>query len=588
MHRIDSVPVNSIPVHGGGFEDRHPGSKFIFPLLGIAIETKLVALECYLGSVLIFPLLGIRRTCADLKTEVVVLDRYLGGPSSGIRRTYAAIKTRLLAATLPISALAASAILAVLIQLYAGTTLRGVYSDGAFYATRLAAHLSILHPGRVMSNFIVGWPVVAAIHLGVQTPYSVALVWSIVSNLLPGLIMLLCLPTLPAGERHFFIFPAFIYFAGTLSAQFNSDAEGLVATSYFWLLLCLITFGRLTNLRLALIALLSVGTLDLHEQMLFLGPILVVSCAIRLRQEPLLLPRIVLLVAALCSLASIVIAVHYILYPASIDDRDSFIASIPAFRWLYQRGAGWNLPCLLGILAVPCILLTILRPAWGGTATWIFAASSIPLALAAFWLDWLTVPYTQYAARHNGALMSLPLAALFLHARAHPQLFTAMTTRPVRGIVIILGLTVSLWHVAATEQWSAFLTDFSNILRSRDGIIAGDTAFAPPGSRQAELAKKMFWSWTYPDLSLVALPRSCINSVMDSPSWVGSSPYTLSNLATMPAIPGITYTYLLPPDQQHSACPQLDAARVATISSNKYDAELAHVLPVYRSFGNSM
>ena len=48
----------------------------------------------------------------------------------------------------------------------------------------------------------------------------------------------------------FMLGPAFVYFAGILSAQFASVAEGLVATSYFWLLLCLIVFGQLTILRL--------------------------------------------------------------------------------------------------------------------------------------------------------------------------------------------------------------------------------------------------------------------------------------------------------------------------------------------------
>ena len=118
----------------------------------------------------------------------------------------------------------------------------------------------IIHPARVTSDVIAQWPVMAAMHLGVQTPHSVALVFSLVTNLLPGLIILLCLPAMPTGERHFFIFPAFVYFAGTLSAQFASVAEGLVATSYFWLLLCLIAFGHFTILRLALIAVLAVGS----------------------------------------------------------------------------------------------------------------------------------------------------------------------------------------------------------------------------------------------------------------------------------------------------------------------------------------
>ena len=183
-------------------------------------------------------------------------------------------------ATPLISALAGSVILAVLVQVYAGATLRGMYADGASFTTQLAAQqclgwhyhsACISEPPRMMSTLINQGPVIVAMRLGVQTPHSVALVFSLVTNLLPGLIIVLCLPALPAGKRHFFIFPAFVYFAGTLGAQFASVAEGLVATSYFWLLLCLIAFGRLTVLRLALVAVLAVGTMGLHEQMLLLG-----------------------------------------------------------------------------------------------------------------------------------------------------------------------------------------------------------------------------------------------------------------------------------------------------------------------------
>jgi hypothetical protein len=456
-----------------------------------------------------------------------------------------------------IAALVASAILAVLIQAYAGATLRGVYADGSYFATRLAERNPFFHPARVMSSVIIQLPVMAAMRLGMQTPHSVALVFSVSSNLLPGLIILLCLPALPSDERHFFIFPAFAYFAGTLSAQFASDIEGLVATSYFWLLLCLITFGRLTIFRLALIAVLAVGSLRLHEQMSFLGPILVVACALRWRDERRLLPRIVLSIVALCSIASAVIGAEYINHPFSAHARDSFVRELLGLYWLYNA-SGCNLPCILGILAVPCILITMVRPAWSLATTWLFAAMSIALTLAALWVDWLIVPSTQVSARYNVALMSLPLAALLLFARVHTPLATAIIRNPARGIVVVLGLTVSLWHVEATAQWSAFLAHFSKILRSHHGIIAWDTVVTPPGSRQAEIAAKMVWPWTNPDLSLVALPRSCVSSVVANPTWYvavgGWERHTISNLATMPAIPDVTYTYLLAPDRQRAAC----------------------------------
>ena len=146
--------------------------------------------------------------------------------------------------------------------------------------------------------------------------------------------------------------------------------------------------------------------------------------------------------------------------------------------------------------------------------------------------------------------MSFPLAALLLYVRAHAPLVTAITRKPTRGIVALLGLTVSLWHVGATEQWSAFPTHFSNVLQSRNAIIAWDTVVAPPGSRQADLATKMFWPWTNSDLSIAALPRSCINSIIANPTWyTGWEPHTLLKSATMPTIPGVTYAYLLSSDQ---------------------------------------
>jgi hypothetical protein len=466
------------------------------------------------------------------------------------------------------SALTLTVIIALLIQGYAGATLRGVYADGAWWVNQILEYKGfVLHPHRRLSCLIDQFPVVAAIYAGVDTPHGAALTFSLATNILPGLLILLCLPALPTAERPFFIFPAFVYFAGTLSAQFASEAENLVAVSYFWLLLCLVAFGRPTILRLTIVALLAVGSLWLSEQMLFLGPILLVACGMRWRHERELLPRIMLSIAGLCGLASAALAAYHLLHwqvhyapgllNADASDPGSFIAEFLALHWLYtpDGGDGLNLPSMLGILAALCILTSVLRPAWGSTPIWTFAGLSVPLTLASFWFDWLTAPPAQFAARDNPALISLPIAALMLVARVHPRLATAMTKGPVREIVVLLGLTVSLVHVSATEKWSAYLTHFSNVLQSRTGVIPWYAVAAPPESRQAGLASMMLWHWAIPDLSLVAVPRSCVYSVINYPQgWVGWRPHTLSNIMTMPRIPGLIYTYLLPPDVQRTAC----------------------------------
>jgi hypothetical protein len=151
--------------------------------------------------------------------------------------------------------------------------------------------------------------------------------------------------------------------------------------------------------------------------------------------------------------------------------------------------------------------------------------------------------------------MSVPLAALLLFARVHKPVAHAITAAPTKGIIAILGITVSLWHVGASQQWTAFLTHFSNVLQSRNGIIAWNSVTAPTAPRQAALAAKMVFGWTNPDLSLVALPRSCISSVITKPTmYAGWVPYTPSNPATMPVLKGVVYTYFQLSDQQRPAC----------------------------------
>jgi hypothetical protein len=119
---------------------------------------------------------------------------------------------------------------------------------------------------------------------------------------------------------------------------------------------------------------------------------------------------------------------------------------------------------------------------------------------------------------------------------------------------MILGVTVSLWHIQATEKWSAFFSHFRTVLDSNSGIIPSDMLLHPQGARPARLAAEMIWSWTNPDLSILARPRRCITSIIANPqpvSWY----YNLKDPATLPRIPGLTYTYLLSPDRQAAACP---------------------------------
>ncbi len=403
-----------------------------------------------------------------------------------------------------------------------------------------------------MSNVILQVPEVTAIRLGIGTPHFVALIFSVTTNVLPGCVFLLCAAALPAIERRFVVFPAFTYFAGTLAAQFFSVAEGLVATAYVWLLLYLILFGRLSGWRLGLILLLSVGSLHLHEEMSFLGPVLIAAGCLRWRDAKPHSARLVLGLALLAIVASSAVGAYWVLFPASPSEAAYFVYQVRHLQWLYLRGTGCNLPAALGLLAGIGIMACIAAPRFSRVAVIVFGIIAAILAVAAFWADALTAPEAQFFARGNAAFLSFPLMILVLVARFVPAVCHRLTAPAVQAIVMIVGLSVSLWHVQATEKWSAYLSHVRTILVSSSGIIPQTALLQPPGTRPAQLSAMMRWSWTYPDLSILALSRRCISSLIANPP--GGGPYDLQNPATLPRIPIITYTYLLPPDHQPAAC----------------------------------
>jgi hypothetical protein len=226
-------------------------------------------------------------------------------------------------------------------------------------------------------------------------------------------------------------------------------------------------------------------------------------------------------------------------------------------RWIYVPGAGCNLPAALGLAAGIAILACIAVPRISRAAVATFAIIAATLAAAAFWADVLTVPEAQFAARDNAAFLSFLLMILVLVACFVPGASNRLTAPPVQTIVMILGVSVTLWHIQATEKWSAFLSHFRSVLASNSGIIPSAVLLDPPGTRPAQLAAMMIWGWTNPDLSILALPRRCMTSVIDNRRSGGWRPYDLQDPTTLPRIPDLTYTYLLSPERQASACPPI-------------------------------
>ena len=367
---------------------------------------------------------------------------------------------------------------------------------------------------------------------------------------LPGLGFLLCGVPLRGAETRFLLFPAYTYFAGTLAAGFFSISEGLVATAYVWLVFYLLLFGRLSTWKTILILTMSLGTLHLHEEMSFLGPLLLVSGCLRWRDAKSAPARVFLVLALAAFFAGAIIGAYRILFPTSPSEAAGFIYQVEHLQWIYMRGVGCNLPAALGLLAGGVAIGCIAMPGISRTAVLAFGITAVALAVAAFWIDALTVPEAQFFARGNSAFLSIPEMMLALTARFMPVASKRLTGQPIQAIVVILGAAVSLWHIQATVKWSDYILHVRTVLASNVGIIPMESLLQPPGTRPAKLATMMKWPWTYPDLSILVLPRPCMTSIIANPP--GGGPYDLQRPSTLPRIPGLTYAYL--PAGQSATC----------------------------------
>lgn len=440
-------------------------------------------------------------------------------------------------------------ILALIVQAYAGLMLRGLYADGAFFATHLAAarDFVIMQTGRPFAEMLTQWPVVVAMCLGVTAPHAVALAFSLASNLVPGLLILACLAALAPADRALFVLPAFVYVGGILSAQFTSVGEGLAATAYIWLILTATVSGPLTRGRGLLLAVLALGCLDLHEEMLFLGPVLIAGCVLRARRERQPAVRLPLGAVASCALAGTGVGLTLALHPVDAGERSNFVQSFLNFEWIYTPWPSVNLGSVLACAAALFLLLAFLRPSWGRVLAWVFLPIALMAGLAAFAFPMLVAPATQFAARNNAALLSLPLSILFLLAQARPKLRAALTAAPVLGLVASLGLSVSLWHLAATRDWIIYRDSVARVLDTAQGIVPATEVTQGKPLQERRLLESMSWPWTNPDLSIVLLPRRVITSILANPAHhAGWEPYDLKNPASLPDIGGVTYSYLQP------------------------------------------
>jgi hypothetical protein len=420
-------------------------------------------------------------------------------------------------------------------QVDAGVALRGLYADGVFYVARIYSHdgMAIVEPSRWTAQFIMQAPVAAGMAFGLDSPRGVALLFSLSTNLAPLLLTAKCFWLLPRSERGFFLFPVFVFLGGSMGSAFASVADGATAAAYAWALFFLLRFAPLTPGHAAAILVLSLGALRLHEAMAYLGPILTATC-LRRRRLAVGTPfeRGLLVVAGLLVLSSAV-ELGYILLPHTPGNRASFVSDVLSLRWLYASGQGFNIPAALGLLGLAAIALSLWPPArWFAVLAFAVVAAGASAAVLAGELP--AAPAAAFAARNDGALLSLPAMGLCLVLARHPGRWPASLACPLL-LSAMLAFALALVDLRATRDWRGYIGAFETALRAERGVVplAQVVSRLPPA--EAEAFARFSWPWTSALMSLVLAPQPKIHTIIASPYTGGWEPMDPNRPGTWPS-----------------------------------------------------
>ncbi len=409
----------------------------------------------------------------------------------------------------------------LLMQLWAGLALRGLYADGAYYVEQILLRHSfaVVEHSRSTSQILMQIPAVLLMWLGQDRTHTTALAFSLATNLTPWALTVTCLAVLPAADRSYGLFPVLIFLAASMTAAFASVADGPTAAAYCWLLLLLILFGETTRWRLAGILLLAVGTLRLQEAMGFLGPILAFACLWRCRSTRDRITRIVLVLAAVLIAGGSGIAIHDVLHPRIVANRAGLIRDVAGLGWLLSGDRQINVMALTGLIGVLALPVVMLPPAPRTVA--MSGMLLVFTVLAVLGVAEPPCPAAAFAARDNACLLTAPAMVLLLISRARGRRLPASSAM----FMAMLGLTMATTDGAATMGWLSYTSAMRTALMAGRGVVSWRDALAKLPPIEVAALRRYAWPWSTPLMSVWLTPGPAICTIIANPSGVTWQPF---------------------------------------------------------------
>lgn len=415
----------------------------------------------------------------------------------------------------------------VLLHAFASSAYIVLYADAAYYLFTIvnSGSFELVEPTSMTVQFMQQFPVVAALAMGVDD-LSALMVMSGAANLfLPLALTVSCYWILPGDSKPFILFPIFHYLAGSLASWFPTITDAPLASAYFWVLFYLIIF-RLNTVKAALLfALVAIPGLYLHEAMSFLSVFLIFAALWKFRKADRLNLKLALLFVASWFAYVGWHQASKIIQPRSSHNKANFVGMLFDGKWIYWDGL--NVVVVLSIVAVVILgfvlssnLLYRKKPVTtaarvGRHIAPILLSISVLSLLALVILDfqWYGV-ITQFAARAQSALVSVPLAGLVILSITSQTVRGIWEDRLVVKLVTIFAIGIVSLHAVGLWHWSSYVRDFEYLLESNKGYVPYRKALDQLPAERRLAFQKFTFDWVNPMVSYLLSPQAQVKTLI--------------------------------------------------------------------------
>lgn len=395
-------------------------------------------------------------------------------------------------------------------------------------------------------------PVLAALQAGLTDLSSISFLGGLSNLLLPLGLTLCCYWVLPADRKALFTFPLLAYLAGAMSAFFPTVTDAPPAAAYFWLLLFLLYFSDLRKKSVtALLFVVLIPSIWLHESFVFLGPVLVYVAATRMWGADSARERGIYGIACIWLLVGTLMALYAVMMPRSGSNRGGFLQQLFQGMWIYYDSL--NVVAVISSVALVLfglywigIIASSARPVLStqifrfvAVGVFVFSVGAPALALATWLYPDLYGYYAQFAARANATLISFPLSIMWLAVAKPGPHVVELKSRTIAGLVLILSLSVFVAHLAGLGRWSQFVDSYSTVLHSKEGLISWQRA--REAVRHADQFSNNGESWLNPIMSVLLADGGKVRSIIANSSRAGWQPVDPCALDVGSRLPIVDY-----------------------------------------------